>query len=296
MCMYYPRRWELAWRFHVLMGSFQLSSVPQRQLSASARHSAVSGTQSWRHGSGCSILHWQIYTIVRPRDGKCVRAREHSTFPRRLSLPGLTVMTFQRLSSRRIQSSQPSQTFACPAWDGRVFAGFCKSSSTLAHGVTQLHKPRFTAVTCVILAVNGETLQKRRPKASTDDRPRTRKLLFSFLFNSRALIATLRHIASTTRTAMPCAPRSYQAFGDRDRWPGPRPTRPPPLHLHFSSNFTIVISLRVAQKNVCQTHSLSMIHLSGNKPRWEKAKKKKSGRLSNPNTCYRVVRVLRRTG
>ena len=40
MCMYYPRRSELAWRFHVLIGSFQLSSVPQRQLSASARHSA----------------------------------------------------------------------------------------------------------------------------------------------------------------------------------------------------------------------------------------------------------------
>ena len=32
----------------------------------------------------------------------CVR--EHSTLSRRLSLPGLIVMTFQRLSSRRIQS------------------------------------------------------------------------------------------------------------------------------------------------------------------------------------------------
>ena len=43
----------------------------------------------------------------------CVR--EHSTFPRRLSLPGLIVRTLQGLSSRRIQSSRPSQTFACPA-------------------------------------------------------------------------------------------------------------------------------------------------------------------------------------
>ena len=34
-------------------GSFQLSSVPQRQLSASARHS---GTRSWRHRSFCGIL------------------------------------------------------------------------------------------------------------------------------------------------------------------------------------------------------------------------------------------------
>ena len=32
---------------------------------------------------------------------------------------------------------------------------------------------------------------------------------FPFLFDSRALITTLRHIASTTRTAMPCAPRSF---------------------------------------------------------------------------------------
>ena len=45
----------------------------------------------------------------------CVREHSRSTLPRRLSLPGLIVMTFQRLSSRRIQSSRPSETFACPA-------------------------------------------------------------------------------------------------------------------------------------------------------------------------------------
>ena len=77
---------------------------------------------------------------------------------------------------------------------------------------------------------------------------------------------------------MPCAPRSHPASGDRDRdgWPGPRPTRPRPPP-QFSSNFTITIfwvRLRVSQKNVCQTHSLS-IHLWETKPRWEKAKKKK---------------------
>ena len=71
MCMYYPRRWEHADSMYS-WSSFQLSSVPQWQRSASAKHS---GTRSWRHGSGCGILHWQIYTIVRPRDGKCVRAR-----------------------------------------------------------------------------------------------------------------------------------------------------------------------------------------------------------------------------
>ena len=63
---------------------------------------------------------------------------------------------------------------------------------------------------------------------------------FACLFDSRALIATLRHIASTTRTAMPCAPRSHLAFGDRDRWPGPHPAHPPPMR--FSSNFMIAIS------------------------------------------------------
>ena len=75
---------------------------------------------------------------------------------------------------------------------------------------------------------------------------------------------------------MPCAPRSHPASGDHDRdgWPGPRPTRPRPPP-QFSSNFTIAIFwVRVSQKNVCQTHSLS-IHLWETKPRWEKAKKKK---------------------
>ena len=96
---------------------------------------------------------------------------------------------------------------------------------------------------------------------------------FTFLFDSRTLIATLRHIALTTQTAMPCAPRSYLASGDHDRWPGPRPTRPPPLHLQFSSNFTIEISVRVSQKNDCQLIRFRFICEEINLG--ERAKKKK---------------------
>ena len=130
-----------------------------------------------------------------------------------------------------------------------------------------------------MLAVNGVTLHKQRPKL-LQTTTQALENSFPFLFDSRALIATLRHIASTTRTAMPYAPRSYPALGDRDRWPGPRRTRPPPLHLQFSSNFTIAISVRVSQKNACQTHSLS-IHLWGNKPRWESKKKKKRSTIES---------------
>ena len=75
----------------------------------------------------------------------CVREHSRSTLPRRLSFPGLIVMTFQRLSSRRIQSSRPSETFACPAWDrDEYLPGFAnsKSSPTLTHGVTLLHLNR----------------------------------------------------------------------------------------------------------------------------------------------------------
>ena len=176
---------------------------------------------------------------------------------------------------------------------------------------------------CNSSKTKAQSFYRRPPKHS-------KTALFFFLFDGRALTATLRHIASTARTAMPCtcAPRSYIAIADRYRRPGPRPTRPPPMHLQFSSNFMIKISVGVSQKNARQTHSLS-IHLWENKPRWEKAKRKKrraswflaggwfatvelccvrhcqwrssllqskNGRLSNPNTCYRVVRVLRRSG
>ena len=128
--------------------------------------------------------------------------------------------------------------------------------------------------------VNGETLQKRRPKASTDDRPSTRKLLFSFLFDSRALIATQRRIASTTQTAMPCAPRSYLAFGDRDRWPGPRLTRPPPLHLQFSSVLLQLhdrdFSSRVAKECLLNSFASDSFVRKQTSVRESKKKKKKT--------------------
>ena len=152
-------------------GSFQLSSVPQRQLSASARYS---GTQSWRHGSGYRIqADPQHRSPTRRR--ACVQ--EHSTLPRRLSLPGLIVMTFQRLSSRRIlQSLRPSETFQRLV---RYETSICRvlqiPSCPRCHGVTLVRKLRFTAL---YWPSHGEGLQKRKPKASTDDHPSTQKLLY----------------------------------------------------------------------------------------------------------------------
>ena len=287
-CMYYPRRWELAWRFHVFMGSFQLSSVPQRQPSASARQlqSAVSGTRSWRNGSGCSILHWQIYTIVRPRDGKCVCARTHVQYVPQTIVPSRS----HRYDVPEVEFKKNSilATLAdfCLSGLRRVFVGFAnsKSSSTPAHGATLLHKPRFTALywpsTVKLFKNEGQKLLQTTAQALEN-------CTFPFLFDSWALITTLRHIASTTRNAMRCAaPRSYLAFGDRDRWPGPRPTRPPPVHLQFSSNFTIAISVRVSQKNACQTHSLS-IHCEETNLGERKPKKKKKKKVD-----YRIRNLL----
>ena len=123
-------------------GSFPLSSVPQRQLSASARHS---GTQSWRHGSGCGIQGDPHHRAPK-RWRACVQ--EHSTLPRRLSLPGLIVMTFQRLSSRRrLQSLRPSETFQRLV---RHEVSTCRvlqiPSRPRCHGVTLVRKLRFTAL------------------------------------------------------------------------------------------------------------------------------------------------------
>ena len=67
----------------------------------------------------------------------CVR--EHSTLPRRMCLPGLIVATFRRLSSRRrLQSSRPSETFACPAWD-EYLPGFANSKSSSTQGSPRCH-------------------------------------------------------------------------------------------------------------------------------------------------------------
>ena len=103
--------------------SFQLSSVQQWQLSAPAKHS---GTRSWRHGVGCGILHWQIYTIVRPRDGKCARARTQYV--------AQTIVTFRshRYDVPEVEFKKNSilatlEDFCLSGLRSRrVFAGFCK--------------------------------------------------------------------------------------------------------------------------------------------------------------------------
>ena len=140
-------------------GSFQLSSVPQQQLSASARHS---GTQSWRHGSSYGIQADPQHRAPTRRRA-CVQ--EHSSLPRRLSLPGLIVMTFQRLSSRRrLQSLRPSETFQrlvrhetsiCRVLQFQVVHDATMSPSRL------VRKLRFTAL---YWPSNGVSLQKRRAK------------------------------------------------------------------------------------------------------------------------------------
>ena len=184
-------------------GSFQLSSVPQRQLSASAKHS-VTRIRLW-HNTGRSTP-----LCVYLRDA-CVRARKQYV------------------------------------------------PQTIVPSVSSLWRFRGW--------VQEEDSSPRDPQWLSQT-----ALFFACLVDSRTLIGTLRHIASTMRTAMFSAPRTHLAFGDRHRWPGPRPARPPPVQ--FSSNFTIAISAwLVSQKNACQTHSLS-INLWENKPQWEKAKKK----------------------
>ena len=151
----------------------RLSSVPQPQLSASTRHS---GTRSWRHGSGCGILadlHYRAPT----RQRACVRARTQWRWTQNTVTlpspdPSLIVMTFRRLSSRRWLHSW--ETFACLK---RAFVVLCKLQVVLhacPRQVVLVRKPRLTASRC--WTSNGVCLQKRRPKASTDDRPNTRKL------------------------------------------------------------------------------------------------------------------------
>ena len=76
----------------------------------------------------------------------CVQ--EHNTLPRRLSLLGLIVMTFQRLSSRRrLQSLRPSETFQRLV---RHEMSICRvlqiPSRPRCHGVTLVRKLRFTAL------------------------------------------------------------------------------------------------------------------------------------------------------
>ena len=119
----------------------------------------------------------------------CACVQEHSTLPRRLSLPGLIVMTFQRLiSRRRLQSLQPSETFQRLV---RHETSICRvlqiPNRPRCHGVTLVRKLRFTAL---YWPSNCVSLQKRRPKLLKKNNPTTQKLLYlknSFLFDSRTL-------------------------------------------------------------------------------------------------------------
>ena len=153
----------------------QLSSVPQRQLTACLPRQdilelKVDGMDQAGYGIQADPQH-----RVPTRRRACVQ--EHSTLPRRLSLPGLIVMTFQRLSSRRrLQSLRPSETFQRLV---RHETSICRvlqiPSRPRCHGVTLVRKLRFKALYWLS---NGVSLQKRRPKASTDDHLSTQKLLF----------------------------------------------------------------------------------------------------------------------
>ena len=119
----------------------------------------------------------QIHTEHRAPTRRRACMQEHSTLPTRLSLQGLIVMTFQRLSSRRrLQSLRPSETFQRLV---RHETSICRvlqiPSRPRCHGVTLARKVRFTAL---YWPSNGVSLQKRGPKASTDDHPSTQKLLY----------------------------------------------------------------------------------------------------------------------
>ena len=131
------------------------------------------------------MAYWQIYTIVRPQDS--VRAcentvtlnTEHSDVAQ--SLPSLIVMTFP--AEVEFKKMTPILRDFCLSGLKRVFVVLCKfqvvlDACPLAQGVTLVRKPRLTGSRC--WTSNLVSLQKRRPNASTDDRPSTRKLLFSF--------------------------------------------------------------------------------------------------------------------
>ena len=93
------------------------------------------------------------------------------------------------------------------------------------HGVTLVRKLRFTAL---YWPSNGVSLQKRRPKASTDDHPSTQNCATSL--RRREPLCLVYHVHT-----LPLA--IAIAMDDQD--PAPNPSaRPPP---QFSSNFAIAI-------------------------------------------------------
>ena len=101
----------------------------------------------------------------------------------------------------------------------RVFAGFCKfqvvfDTSPRCHSGPQDFQSYWPS--------NGVSLQNRGLTLLQTTNQSLENCFF--LFDSRALIATLRHIASTTRTALSCAPHSHLACGDRNDRTPPNPS------------------------------------------------------------------------
>ena len=108
----------------------RLSSVPQPQLSALTRHS---GTRSWRHGSGCSILadlHYRAPTRQR------AYVREHSDVEHRTQWRCPVPSKSHRYDVPEVEFKKMTpilRDFACPAWNDYLSCSEnSKSSSTLA--------------------------------------------------------------------------------------------------------------------------------------------------------------------
>ena len=95
----------------------------------------------------------------------------------------------------------------------RVFAGPCKFQ-VVVDASPRCHSGPSTEIYSVILAVKWCKSSKTKACIKLLQTTAQALEICSFLFDSRA---KLRHIALTTPTAMPCAPRSHLVFGDRDR-------------------------------------------------------------------------------
>ena len=143
-------------------GSFQLSSVPQ--LAALA---VCLGKTFWdsKLTAWIRLRHTAVQADPQHRapTRRCACVQEHSTLPRRLSLPGLIITTFQRLSSRRgLQSLRPSETFQRLV---RHETSICRvlqiPSRPRCYSVTLVRKLRFTAF---YWPSNGVSLQNARLK------------------------------------------------------------------------------------------------------------------------------------
>ena len=129
-------------------------------------------------GMDQAAAYRQIYTIVHPRDG----VRASTQYVAQTIVPSRS----HRYNVPEVEIKKNSILVTlgdfCLFGLRRVFAGFCKFQVVLDASPTVSLCFINRDLQPSIPAVNGVTLQKRRPKASTDDRPSTRKLLFSFSF------------------------------------------------------------------------------------------------------------------